>query len=164
MAREEHRSSAPIRRIAAAVILFLRSVQACDLIFYLIQWIACRTTLAVDTRGSDAAFWLDQLATCAALLDGIYHVLKTLSPQQFMNFREATGDSSAIQSINFHPMEVAVYGYDPRKTEVFDKFSQFQELNSSSFRHHWSLRESVRAASDPELTAAFARVERILLT
>jgi tryptophan 2,3-dioxygenase len=143
--------------------MFLRSVQVCDIVFYLIRWIACRATLAVNSREFDAAFWLDQLATCAALLDGIYHVLKTLSPQQFMNFREATGDSSAVQSINFHLMEIAVYGYDPRKTEVFDRFSHLQELNNSSFRHHWSLREAVRAVSDPKLTAVFAKVERILL-
>ncbi|MGH3818158.1 MAG: hypothetical protein ACRDRE_10435, partial [Pseudonocardiaceae bacterium] len=86
--------------------VFLRSVHACELAFYLVRWIACRTTLAVDARESDAAFWLDQLATCATLLNGIFHVLKTLSPQQFMGFRAATGAASAVQSINFHLMEV----------------------------------------------------------
>ncbi|MGH3708282.1 MAG: hypothetical protein ACRDRQ_09295 [Pseudonocardiaceae bacterium] len=144
--------------------VFLRSVHACELAFYLVRWIACRTTLAVDARESDAAFWLDQLATCATLLNGIFHVLKTLSPQQFMGFRAATGAASAVQSINFHLMEVAVYGYDPRKAEVFDRFSHLQELNSPPFRHHRSLREAMLATSNPKLTAAFTTVERILLT
>lgn len=144
--------------------VFLRSVHACELVFYLVRWIACRTTLAVNTRESDAAFWLDQLATCADLLNEIFHVLKTLSPQQFMSFREATGAASAVQSINFHLMEVAVYGYDPRKAEVFDKFSHLRELNNPPFRHHRSLREAVLGVSDPRLTAAFTKVERILLT
>jgi tryptophan 2,3-dioxygenase len=144
--------------------VFLRSVHACELVFYLVRWIACRTTLAVNARESDAAFWLDQLAACAALLNGIFHVLKTLSPQQFMSFREATGAASAVQSMNFHLMEIAVYGYDPRKAEIFDKFSHLRELNHPPFCHHWSLREAVLGASDQKLTAAFAAVERILLT
>lgn len=144
--------------------VFLRSVHACELVFYLVRWIACRTTLAVNARESDAAFWLAQLATCAALLNGIFHVLKTLSPQQFMSFREATGAASAVQSVNFHLMEIAVYGYDPRKAEVFDRFSHLQELNDPPFRHHRSLREAVLGASDPKLIAAFAKAERILLT
>jgi tryptophan 2,3-dioxygenase len=144
--------------------VFLRSVHACELVFYLVRWIACRITLAVNARESDAAFWLDQLAACAALLNGIFHVLKTLSPQQFMSFREATGAASAVQSINFHLMEIAVYGYDPRKAEVFDRFSHLRELNNNLFRHHRSLREAVLAVSDPKLATAFAKVERILLT
>jgi tryptophan 2,3-dioxygenase len=144
--------------------VFLRSVHACELVFYLVRWIACRTTLAVNARESDAAFWLDQLATCAGLLNEIFHVLKTLSPQQFMSFREATGAASAVQSINFHLMEIAVYGYDPRKAEVFDKFSHLRELNNPPFRHHRSLREAVLGVSDPRLTAAFTKAERILLT
>lgn len=144
--------------------VFLRSVQACELVFYLVRWIACRTTLAVNARESDAVFRLDQLATCAALLNGIFHMLKTLSPQQFMSFREATGAASAVQSVNFHLMEIAVYGYDPRKAEVFDRFSHLRELNDPPFRHHRSLREAVLGVSDPKLTAAFAKVERILLT
>ncbi|MGH3867478.1 MAG: tryptophan 2,3-dioxygenase family protein [Pseudonocardiaceae bacterium] len=144
--------------------VFLHSVHACELVFYLVRWIACRTTLAINAREPDAAFWLDQVATCTALLTGIFHVLKTLSPQQFMNFRDATGAASAVQSMNFHLMEIAVYGYDPRKAEVFDKFRHLQELNNPPFRHHRSLREAVLAASDPRLTAAFATVERILLT
>ncbi|MGH3832001.1 MAG: tryptophan 2,3-dioxygenase family protein, partial [Pseudonocardiaceae bacterium] len=144
--------------------VFLRSVHACELVFYLVRLIACRATLAVNFREPDAVFWLDQLATCAALLTGIFHVLKTLSPQQFMNFREVTGAASAVQSVNFHLMEIAVYGYDLRKTEVFTRFSHLRELNDPQFRHHGSLREVVLGASDPKLTIAFAKVERILLT
>jgi tryptophan 2,3-dioxygenase len=144
--------------------VFLRSVHACELVFYLVRWIACRTTLSVSAREPDAAFWLDQLATCAALLNEIFQVLKTLSPQQFMGFREATGAASAVQSVNFHLMEIAVYGYDPRKTEVFDRFSHLRELNDPPFRHHRPLREVILSVSDPELTATFAKVERILLT
>lgn len=144
--------------------VFLRSVHACEIVFYLVRWIACRATFAVTARETNATFWLDQLATCAALLTGIFHVLKTLSPQQFMNFRAATGAASAVQSTNFHLMEIAVYGYDPRKAEVFDTFNHLQELNNPPFRHHRSLREAVLATSDPGLTAAFAKTERILLT
>jgi tryptophan 2,3-dioxygenase len=143
--------------------IFLRSVHACEIVFYLVRWTACRATLAVNAREPDTAFWLDQLAVYAGLLNEIFCVLKTLSPQQFMKFREATGAASAVQSINFHLMEIVIYGYDPRKAEVFDRFDHLQELNNSPFRHHRSLREAVRAADNPKLIATFAKVERILL-
>lgn len=57
-----------------------------------------------------------------------------------------------------------VYGYDPRKTEVFNRFSHLQELNDPPFRYYRSLREVILGVSGPKLTAAFAKVERILLT
>ncbi|MFF7637799.1 tryptophan 2,3-dioxygenase family protein [Kitasatospora sp. NPDC008050] len=145
--------------------LFLRSVHACEVVFYLARWTACQAITAVLADDLDRAILhTRQTASCAELLNGILHVLRTLSPEQFMTFREATGAASAVQSLNYHLVELAVYGYDPRKAEVFLGIAHLHELNSRPYRDLWPLRSAVRAADAPELTAAFEAVERALLT
>ncbi|MGW5939008.1 tryptophan 2,3-dioxygenase family protein [Streptomyces celluloflavus] len=145
--------------------LFLRAVHSCELAFYLARWTACRaiTAIAADDPTA-AAFRIGQVAEFAQLLNGIFHVLKTLSPQQFMNFREATGAASAVQSLNFHLMELALFGYDPRKSEVFCGIRHLRMLNDPPYRDHWPLRDAVIASGKQELRTAFDAVERSMLT
>ncbi|MCX4749994.1 tryptophan 2,3-dioxygenase family protein [Kitasatospora sp. NBC_01287] len=145
--------------------LFLRSVHACEVVFFLARWTACRAIAAITADDlPQALLRTRQTARCAELLTGILHVLRTLSPEQFMSFRAATGDASAVQSLNYHLAELAVYGYDPRKTEVFLGVHHLHPLNEPPYRDLWPLRSAVRAADQPELTEAFAAVEQALLT
>ncbi|WP_329168771.1 tryptophan 2,3-dioxygenase family protein [Streptomyces sp. NBC_01267] len=145
--------------------IFLRSVHACELAFYLSRWTACRAIVAMDSGDrEEAQFRIGQVAACSELIKGIFHALRTLSPEQFMNFREATGAASAVQSLNFHLMELALFGYDPRKSEVFERIDHLRMLNDPPYRAHWSLRGAVLASDSPELSAAFATVERSLMT
>ncbi|MYV99971.1 hypothetical protein [Streptomyces sp. SID3343] len=144
--------------------IFLRSVHACELAFYLLRWLACRAIVAIAAgEHAVAGSRIDQAGECAELVNGIFHALKTLSPEQFMEFREATGAASAVQSLNFHLFELAMFGYDPRKAEVFCRIGHLRVLNDPPYRDHRPLREAVAAAGRPELTTAFEAVERSLL-
>ncbi|MEY9874264.1 tryptophan 2,3-dioxygenase [Streptacidiphilus sp. MAP12-33] len=144
--------------------MFLRAVHACELAFYLIRYFTVRARTAIR-RGDDRAHALmSQLAQCAELPNHIFHVLRTLTPELFLGFRDATGEASAVQSLNYHMMELVIYGYDARKVEAYSKFDHLRQLSLPPLRSVRSLRDSVQDADDPRLTEAFAEVERTLLT
>lgn len=144
--------------------LFLRSVHACEVAFFLTRWSACRAVVAIAAGDREAALrHTGRTADCAELLSGVLRVLRTLSPEQFLSFREATGAASAVQSLNYHLAELAVYGYDPRKAGIFLHLGHLRQLNEQPLRDLWPLRAAIAAARDPELTAALGLVERSLL-
>jgi tryptophan 2,3-dioxygenase len=143
--------------------LFLRSVHACELAFFLTRWSACRATAAIGAGDRESAVrHTRRTAGCADLFSGVLHVLRTLSPEQFMSFRAATGAASAVQSLNYHLAELAVYGYDARKSEIFLRLRHLRRLNEPPYRDLWPLRAAVQTVHDPELSAAFGTVERSL--
>ncbi|QMU70183.1 tryptophan 2,3-dioxygenase family protein [Streptacidiphilus sp. P02-A3a] len=144
--------------------MFLRAVQACELAFYLIRYFTVRARTSIG-RGDDQAYALmAQLAQCAELPNHIFHVLKTLTPDLFLRFRDATGEASAVQSLNYHMMELVLYGYDARKVEAYSKFDHLHQLTMPPLRSVRPLGDAVREAGDPRLTEALAEVERTLLT
>jgi tryptophan 2,3-dioxygenase len=143
--------------------LFLRSVHACEIAFFLTRWSACRAVAAISAGERESAVRHTRLtAGCAELLSGVLHLLRTLSPEQFMSFRAATGAASAVQSLNYHLAELAVYGYDPRKADIFLRLRHLHRLNEPGYRDIWPLRAAVRTARDPDLSAALSTVERSL--
>ncbi|MCC9305866.1 hypothetical protein LN042_01870 [Kitasatospora sp. RB6PN24] len=145
--------------------LFLRSVHACELAFFLTRWSACQAIAAICGGDRKAAVrHVRSTAGCADLFSGVLHVLRTLSPEQFMSFRAATGAASAVQSLNYHLAELAIYGYDPRKAEIFLRLRHLHCLNRSPYRDVWPLRAAVQTVRDPALSAALSLVERSLLS
>lgn len=144
--------------------VFLRSVHACELVFYLVRWIARRLVEIIGDDRDEVLFRLGQLTAVSNLLTETFHMLKTLTPELFMGFRDATGAASAVQSMNYHLMELVVYGYDARKAETFDRFGHLRVLNDPALREHQSLRDVLLARGDVEFLAEFAEVERTLLT
>ncbi|WP_185300999.1 hypothetical protein [Streptomyces finlayi] len=144
--------------------IFLRSVQACELAFYLIRYFAVRARTSIGRGDGQAHALMAQLAHYVELPSHIFHMLQTLTPDLFLNFRDATGEASAVQSLNYHMMELTVYGYDVRKIEAYSKFDHLRELTLPPLRSVRPLREVVLRSGDPELTEALAGVERRLLT
>ncbi|MFH9349071.1 tryptophan 2,3-dioxygenase family protein [Kitasatospora sp. NPDC017646] len=144
--------------------IFLRSVQACELAFYLIRYLAVRARMSIGRSDSQAYALTAQLVRYAELPNHIFHVLQTLTPELFLTFRDATGEASAVQSLNYHLMELVLYGYDARKVEAYAKFEHLHELTVPPLRSVRPLRDAVMEASDPGLTEALAEVERTLLT
>ncbi|MFE6055029.1 tryptophan 2,3-dioxygenase family protein [Kitasatospora sp. NPDC056446] len=144
--------------------MFLRAVQACELAFYLIRYFTVRARMAIGRGGDQAHALMSQLIQYAELPNHIFHVLKTLTPDLFLTFRDATGEASAVQSLNYHMMELVLYGYDARKVEAYSKFDHLHELTVPPLRSVRPLRDAVLEAGDPALTEAMAEVERTLLT
>ena len=56
--------------------------------------------------------------------EGLYAtfwVLRTMPPERFADFRDATGNASAVQSLNYQLLKAKLFGLDPRKADVFAK-------------------------------------------
>jgi len=144
--------------------MFLRAVQACELAFYLIRYFTVRARLSIGRGDGLAPALMGQLVHYAALPNHIFHVLQTLTPDLFLTFRDATGEASAVQSLNYHLMELVMYGHDARKVEAYLKFEHLHELTVPPLRSVRPLHDTVLGAGDPELTEALVAVERALLT
>lgn len=134
--------------------VFLRSVHACELVFFLVRRLAA---------GAGSRFRLRQLGAFADLLNGIFEVLATLTPERFMTFRAETGDASAVQSVNYHLMELVLHGHDPRREEIFARFPHLARLSGRPYAETQPLRRTVAELGDPELDELCAAAERTLL-
>ncbi|MFG1681422.1 tryptophan 2,3-dioxygenase family protein [Nonomuraea sp. NPDC049269] len=143
--------------------IFIRSVQACELTFFMIRGLARQAIAVVGLDRAEFMFRMGQLIACSELLKEIFHVLKTLSPELFLGFRDATGDASAVQSLNYHLMELVVYGYDERKAETYAGFAHLDLINDPRLREFRSLKDVVAAGADAEVVSAYTEVERCLL-
>jgi tryptophan 2,3-dioxygenase len=144
--------------------IFLRAVQACELAFYLIRYFTVRARMSIGRADGRTRALMAQLVHYAELPSHIFHMLQTLTPDLFLTFRDATGEASAVQSLNYHLMELAMYGHDARKVEAYLRFEHLHELTVPPLRSVRPLRNVVLGADDPELTEALAAVERTLLT
>lgn len=143
--------------------IFLRAVQACELAFYLIRYFTVRARTSIERADGQAHALIAQLALYAELPNHIFHVLRTLTPDLFLRFRDATGEASAVQSLNYHLMELVIYGYDARKVEAYLKFEHLHELTVAPLWSVRSLRDAVLESDDPELTKELAAAETALL-
>lgn len=141
--------------------LFLRAVQACEVVFFLVRWLAMKTLESVNTE-SVAVCRLKQAVACADILNDIFSVLATMTPREFLRFRKETGDASAVQSMNYHAMEIVVYGFDPRRAGVFEGWDHLHLFNRSPFRDHESLRESIERTGGAETKRQYAQLDRCL--
>ncbi|MFC5286657.1 tryptophan 2,3-dioxygenase family protein [Actinokineospora guangxiensis] len=143
--------------------VFLSAVYVCEIVFFLIRWSARQAVdSTVDRRV--CRFHLDRATACAELLSATFHVLKTLSPAMFLSFRDATGDASAVQSLNYHLMEQVLYGYDDRKAPIYQRLAHLRPLAEAPLRDFASLRSVITATGDDVLTEAYGRLDRTLLT
>ncbi|WP_259453168.1 tryptophan 2,3-dioxygenase family protein [Streptomyces ginkgonis] len=142
--------------------VFLRAVHVCELAYYLIRHQAGAVVAAVGTPA--ASTLLARLTRYADLPNRVFHVLRTLTPESFMSFREATGYASAVQSLNYHLMELALYGHDPRKDQVLTRYPHLRPLTEPPLREAYSLRQAVAESGDPGLAGAWQELARNLLT
>ncbi|MFJ7205941.1 hypothetical protein ACIQWR_20690 [Streptomyces sp. NPDC098789] len=142
--------------------VFLRSVQACETLFFLVRRLAVEVAAAKDEFPARAAGRLELAGGCARLLNDVFHVLLTLTPDGFMTFRDYTGAASAVQSLNYHAMEISVYGYDPRKAEVFDSVDHLHVLNTPEVRDHRPLSAALADTADTRLRDGWHVLDRAL--
>ncbi|WP_051731693.1 tryptophan 2,3-dioxygenase family protein [Kitasatospora phosalacinea] len=139
--------------------IFMRTVQACEVVFHLIRWTARRATEAIGRDDAECRLRLAQFAAVTELLNALFHSLRTLTPELFMGFREATGSASAVQSLNYHLMELVVYGYDERKVEVYKGFAHLAPLLDPPLHEFTSLSDAAAGAADAWVREAFATGE-----
>ncbi|MFJ8755088.1 tryptophan 2,3-dioxygenase family protein [Streptomyces sp. NPDC102441] len=144
--------------------IFMRSVQTCEIVFFLVRWTARRATEAIGRDIGEYALRMSQFTSAAELLNIVFHALRTLTPELFMGFRDATGNASAVQSLNYHLMELVVYGYDGRKAEIYERFAHLAPVGSPLLREFTSLRDAATGSRDADVREAFAAGETPLHT
>ncbi|MFE3498978.1 tryptophan 2,3-dioxygenase family protein [Kitasatospora sp. NPDC059160] len=142
--------------------LFLRSVHACEMVFFLVRALVLRAaeTCAGDRR--EARTRLRQAVLTAELLNGVFSALWTMSPERFMEFRAETGDASAVQSMNYHAMEIVLYGLDPEKEKVLAEYGHLAELRGILAEEWQAQGARVRAAGDGEMDRHLDALLRVL--
>ncbi|MEV6807703.1 tryptophan 2,3-dioxygenase family protein [Streptomyces sp. NPDC051132] len=139
--------------------IFMRAVQACEIAFFLVRWTARRATEAIGRDRGAYLLRMSQLTSAADFLNVVFHALRTLTPELFMGFRDATGSASAVQSLNYHLMELVVYGYDERKAGIYQRFAHLAPVGSPLLRAFTSLRDAAAGARDADVREAFAASE-----
>jgi tryptophan 2,3-dioxygenase len=71
---------------------------------------------------------LRQATAFADLLLSILRLLHTLTREDFLRFRELTGNSSAVQSFNYQSMELVLYGPSETKARLLAGSAHYASL------------------------------------
>ncbi|QXJ21805.1 hypothetical protein AGRA3207_002704 [Actinomadura graeca] len=142
--------------------LFLRSVHACEMIFFLVRSFVLRSAEVRASDVQEARVRLRQATLAATLLNEVFGVLWTMSPERFMGFRDETGDASAVQSMNYHAMEIVLYGLDPEKQLIFEQFDHLSGLRGILAEEWERLGGRVRSGDDQEIEHNFNELLQVL--
>lgn len=115
-------------------VIFLRTIHIAEFCFYGIR-IAAREAQELLRRNltREAVKPLAQAVAFGAMLYESFKVLRTMPPEHFMDFRDATGHASAIQSLNYQLMEIHLRGVNSSKAEAFQRIPHLRQL--AKFAH-----------------------------
>jgi tryptophan 2,3-dioxygenase len=111
--------------------LFLRTIHISECCF----WAILTASLAAGEslkrkRMKVAKDCLSVALPFAELLTPLFQALKTMSPEHFRRFRDATGDASAVQSRAYQLMQIALSGVNPNTIQIVTGFDDLQNLAS----------------------------------
>ena len=110
-------------------VLFLRTIQISECIFW---GILTSVEAAIETLKHgplrDAATFLNEANWFSRLLLPLFQAFKTMPVEHFRNFREQTGNASAIQSRTYQLMQIVCQGVDEKKVEALSKTSEVADL------------------------------------
>jgi tryptophan 2,3-dioxygenase len=87
-----------------------------------------------------AIFFMDQAIAFASMLHESFRVLQSMPPEHFIDFREVTGQASAVQSFNYQRLDIALFGLSPEKISVFKNVPHLKSLLQFASREFASLR------------------------
>lgn len=110
-------------------VLFLRTIHISECIFW---GILTATYAAVEDlkRGltNSAVICLREATTFAELLMPLFQAFKTMPPEHFAEFRDATGEASAIQSRTYQLMQIFTQGLDEKKMKNLADTPEISDL------------------------------------
>jgi tryptophan 2,3-dioxygenase len=109
--------------------LFLRTIHISECCFW---GILTASLAAVESlkrgRTKIASQCLSVALPFAQLLTPLFQALKTMSPEHFRKFRDATGDASAVQSRTYQLMQITLTGVNPDTIKLITGIDELQEL------------------------------------
>jgi tryptophan 2,3-dioxygenase len=111
--------------------LFLRTIHISECCFWGVLTSALATVECIK-RGDlrTAVRCLPVALPFAGLLTPLFQMLKTMPPEHFRRFRDATGDASAVQSRTYQLMQIALLGANPDTINLIAGTSDLEELSA----------------------------------
>lgn len=151
-------------------IVFQRVLHGSELCFLGIR--ACLTGAieAIKQDGFDAAAKdLRHATSFAHLLHLLLKVLKTMPKEHFAAFRDYTGKASALQSLNYHLLDIYFRGVNTDKAPDFSRVDHLKPLFRYAHPGFVSLRQALdraktRLKADSALFQAAKELDKQLLT
>jgi tryptophan 2,3-dioxygenase len=135
-------------------VLFLRTIAEDELCFKAIYMAIRQAGEAIERGLLEAAeLFLLQATAFASMLHESFRVLQSMPPEHFIDFREVTGQASAVQSYNYQRLDIALFGISPEKIAVFQRIPHLKSLLQYSSREFASLRSvlhSLQARNDSQ--------------
>jgi tryptophan 2,3-dioxygenase len=127
-------------------VLFLRTIAEDELCFKAMYLAVRQAGEALERELLEAAAcFLTQATAFASMLHESFRVLQSMPPEHFLDFREVTGQASAVQSFNYQRLDIALFGLNPEKVSVFQRVPHLSSLLQYSSREFASLRSLLNA-------------------
>jgi tryptophan 2,3-dioxygenase len=121
-------------------VLFLRTIAEDELCFKAIYLAVRQAGEAIERRLFHAALlFLEQATAFASMLHESFRVLQSMPPEHFIDFREVTGQASAVQSFNYQRLDAVLFGVSPEKISVFQRVPHLRSLLQFASREFASL-------------------------
>lgn len=149
-------------------VVFQRVLHGSELCFLGIR--ACLTGATEAIKQGQFGFAATELrhaTSFAHLLHLLLKVLKTMPEKHFAAFRDYTGKASALQSINYHLLDIYFRGLNTAKAGHFNRVDHLKPLLRYAHPGFVSLRQALERADlpgDSDLMAAARELDKQLLT
>lgn len=127
-------------------VLFLRSIHISELCFYGIRIAVVQAREAIE-RGefASARMLLEQAVAFSEVLRQVFHLLRTMPPVHFHDFRASAMNASAVQSANFQLLDVHLFGLSEHKVALFNRIPHLRNVLRYSPRGFDCLRDVLSA-------------------
>jgi hypothetical protein len=110
-------------------VAFIRLTQMAECLFWGTLVFVQRALVAIHAGHLTDAIQLLAAATeFATPLIKVFHCTKTMPPEHFLGFREATGDASAVQCQSWQMLDAHVYGVLPDKALVLEGIPEVRHV------------------------------------
>jgi tryptophan 2,3-dioxygenase len=132
-------------------VLFLRTIAEDELCFKAIYLAIRQAGEAIERHLMEpAVLFLDQATAFVSILHESFRVLQSMPPEHFIDFREVTGQASAVQSFNYQRLDAALFGVSPEKIGIFQRVPHLSSLIQFASKEFASLRSLLQSRADDE--------------
>jgi tryptophan 2,3-dioxygenase len=117
-------------------VAFIRLIQMAECLFWGTLMFVQRALAAIRVGPLAEAIPLLAAATeFATPLIKVFHCVRTIPPDHFLGFREATGEASAVQCQSWQMLDAHVYGVLPSKASVLEDIPEVRHVLALSNPH-----------------------------
>lgn len=133
-------------------VAFISLIQAAECLFWGTLIFVQRALAAINVgRLAEAVRLVGAATEFAAPLIKVFHCVKTMPPDHFLGFREATGDASAVQCQSWQMLDAHVYGVLPVKAPVLEGIPEVRHVLAFSSPHFVPLIQVAGQLGDSEI-------------